>query len=133
MVFSSNKIIFLLIFKFSFLYLSSYKPTWITKWQRFGQWRGEVFDWKVTRKLLFTLLFQLSKSFKEKMTHIHPIKVLYMSTENTQMLFISFFFFFYLYPLLNSHSYIIINLSMEYFIRNRKYIFFGKKNILRIN
>lgn len=126
MVFSSNKIIFLLIFKFSFLYLSSYKPTWITKWQRFGQWRGEVFDWKVARKLLFTLLFQLSKSFKEKMTHIHPIKVLYMSTENTQMLFISFFFF-YLYPLLNSHSYIIINLSMEYFIQIRKYIFFGKK------
>lgn len=91
-----------------------------------------MFDWKVARNLLFTLLFQLSKSFKEKMTHIHPIKVLYMSTENTQMLFISFFFF-YLYPLLNSHSYIIINLSMEYFIRNRKYIFFGKKNILRIN
>lgn len=86
-----------------------------------------MFDWKVTRKLLFTLLFQLSKSFKEKMTHIHPIKVLYMSTENTQMLFISFFFFFYLYPLLNSHSYIIINLSMEYFIRNRKYIFFSTK------
>lgn len=85
-----------------------------------------MFDWKVTRKLLFTLLFQLSKSFKEKMTHIHPIKVLYMSTENTQMLFISFFFF-YLYPLLNSHSYIIINLSMEYFIRNRKYIFFRQK------
>lgn len=37
------------------------------------------------------------------------------------------FFFFYLYPLLNSHSYIIINLSMEYFIRNRKYIFFSTK------
>lgn len=127
MVFSSNKIIFLLIFKFSFLYLSSYKPTWITKWQRFGQWRDEVFDWKVTRKLLFTLLFQLSKSFKEKITHVHPIKVLYMSTENTQMLFISFFSFFYLYPLLNSHSYIIINLSMEHFIQIRKYIFFGKK------
>lgn len=92
-----------------------------------------MFDWKVARKLLFTLLFQLSKSFKEKMTHIHPIKVLYMSTENTQMLFISFSLFFYLYPLLNSHSYIIINLSMEYFIQIRKYIFFRQKKILRIN
>lgn len=131
MVFSSNKIIFLLIFKFSFLYLSSYKPTWITKWQRFGQWRGEVFDWKVARKLLFTLLFQLSKSFKEKMTHFHPIKVLYILRRTVKVVYL--FFFFYLYPLLNSHSYIIINLSMEYFIRNRKYIFFGKKNILRIN
>lgn len=85
-----------------------------------------MFDWKVTRKLLFTLLFQLSKSFKEKMTHFHPIKVLYIPRRTVKGVYL-FFFFFYLYPLLNSHSYIIINLSMEYFIQIRKYIFFGKK------
>lgn len=84
-----------------------------------------MFDWKATRKLLFTLLFQLSKSFKEKMTHFHPIKVLYILRRTVKVVYL--FFFFYLYPLLNSHSYIIINLSMEYFIQIRKYIFFRQK------